>query len=142
MSISRADLITQNQRKIETYSDFTNNLVRHPITNQLVVLKNEDAVRQAFRNLIMTNIFARFFNPFFGTDINASLFELDTPFLTEDIRNAISLSARQFEPRVTITNLAVLDAPNGNGIAVNIVFQLVNNPTPITMSPILLKRAR
>jgi phage baseplate assembly protein W len=141
MSISRADLITQTQKKIETYSDFSNNLVKHPITNQLVVLKNEDAVRQAFKNLVYTAVFGRFFQPFFGTNVVQSMFELDTPFLIEDIRNAITLSARQFEPRITIINLTVLDSPNNNGIAVNIVFQLVNNPNVINL-PILLKRVR
>lgn len=141
MSISRADLITQTQRKAETYSDFTNNLVRHPVTNQLVILKNEDAVRQAFKNLVYTNIFGRFFNPFFGTDINKSMFELDTPFLVEDIKNAIALSARQFDPRVNIINLSVLDAADMNGFSVNIVFQLLNDPTPVTL-PILIKRPR
>jgi len=141
MSTSRADLITQTQKKMETYSDFTNNLTKHPITNQLVILKNEAAVRQAFKNLIYTNIFARFFNPFFGTNINASLFELDTPFLIEDIRTAIMLSQGQFEPRVTIVNLSILDSPDQNGFAVNIVFQIVNNPNPVSLS-ILLKRVR
>lgn len=141
MSTSRADQITQTQRKIETYSDFTNNLVRHPVTNQLVVLKNEDAVRQAFKNLIYTNVFARFFNPFFGTGVTSSMFELDTPFLIEDLKTSINLSARQFEPRVQIINLTIMDSPDQNAISINIVFQLVNNPTPITL-PILLKRVR
>ncbi|MGZ4849879.1 MAG: GPW/gp25 family protein [Candidatus Bathyarchaeia archaeon] len=141
MAVTRADLITQTQKKIETYSDFTNNLARHPITNQLVVLKNEDAVRQAFKNLIYTNIFERFFNPFFGTDINRSLFELDTPFLIEDLKTAINLSARQFEPRIQIINLSIVDNGDANSISINILFQLVNNPTPILV-PILLKRIR
>lgn len=141
MSTSRADQITQTQRKIETYSDFTNNLVRHPVTNQLVVLKNEDAVRQAFKNLIYTNVFARFFSPFFGTSVTSSMFELDTPFLIEDLRTSINLSARQFEPRVQIINLTIMDSPDQNAVSINIVFQLVNNPTPVTL-PILLKRVR
>jgi phage baseplate assembly protein W len=141
MSISRADLITQSQKKLETYSDFSNNLIKHPITKQLVVLRNEDAVRQAFKNLVLTAIFGRFFQPFFGTNVVQSMFELDTPFLIEDIKTAITLSARQFEPRVTILNLTVMDNPNNNAIAVNIVFQLVNSPGVIAL-PIQLKRAR
>lgn len=141
MNTTRADLITQSKKKVDTYSDFTNNLAKHPITNQLVVLKNEDAVRQAFKNLIYTNIFARLFNPFFGTDINASLFELATPFLIEDLTTAINLSAKQFEPRVQILNLSIPPLDDTDSIAITIVFQLINNPTPITL-PILLKRVR
>jgi phage baseplate assembly protein W len=141
MATTRADLITQSQRKVDTYSDFTNNLAKHPVTSQLVVLKNEDAVRQGFKNLIYTNVFARFFNPFFGTNITASLFELDTPFLVQDIIVAVNLSAKQFEPRINLLNVAILDANDDNAISVNIVFQLVNSPTPINL-PILLKRAR
>jgi phage baseplate assembly protein W len=141
MSISRADQITQTQKKLETYSDFHNNMARHPVTNQLVILRNEDAVRQAFKNLVYTNVFSRFFNPFFGTNIRKSMFELDTPFLIEDIRSAIVLSARQFEPRINIVNVTIMDSPDQNGFAVNIVFNLVNSQNLITL-PIILKRAR
>lgn len=141
MTITRADQITQNQRKLDTYSDFANNMGRHPVTKQLVVLKNEDAVRQAFKNLIYTNIFARFFNPFFGTNIEGSLFELDTPFLVDDIKTAINVSAVQFEPRVEIVNLSVLNKPDQNGITVNIVFRLVNSPNLVEL-PLFIKRVR
>jgi len=140
MSISRADLITQNQRKIETYSDFHNNMVRHPVSNQLVILRNEDAVRQAFKNLVYTNVFSRFFNPYFGTNVRKSMFDLDTPFLIDDVRSAIMLSARQFEPRINIVHVAVLGYDN-NGLDVNIVFRLVNNPNLIEL-PLVIKRVR
>jgi phage baseplate assembly protein W len=142
MAITRAQAITQTQKKIETYSDFTNNFIKHPITNELITIKNEDSVRQAFKNLILTNIGERFFNPFFGSNINRTLFENFGPFVIEDINRYITMSAKQFEKRINLLNVSVTDNSDKNGISINVVFAMINNPTvPINVS-IFLKRVR
>ena len=76
MAVSRADSKPNLKNNNIVYSDFTNNFSRHPITNQLVMLNNEDSVRQTFKNLILTNIGERFFNPFFGSNVEKTEFEL------------------------------------------------------------------
>ena len=86
MALSRADVISQTQKKIETYSDFSTNFIKHPVTNELILIKNEDSVRQAFKNLILTNIEERMFSPFFGSNVRRSLFDPFGPFLIEDLR--------------------------------------------------------
>jgi phage baseplate assembly protein W len=141
MAITRADTITQTVKKIETYSDFTNNFQKHPVTNQLVTLKNEDAVRQAFKNLILTNIGERLFNPFFGSNVRNSLFEQTSAFLIEDITRYVKVSAAQFEPRVQLLNVQVLDSVDLNGISVSITFALINRPEPINLT-FFLRRVR
>lgn len=141
MAVSRADVISQTLKKVETYSDFTNNFIKHPITNELTTVKNEDSVRQAFKNLIMTNIDERFFNPLFGSNVNRTLFEPFGPFVVEDIIRYIKLSAQQFEDRVVVLNVAVVDDQDKSGIRINIVFALINNPEPVSLS-IFIKRVR
>jgi hypothetical protein len=91
MALSRADAISQTQKKIETYSDFSNSFSKHPITKELVTVKNEDSIRQAFKNLILTNIGERPFNPFFGSNVNRTLFENFGPFVREDIIRYIKI---------------------------------------------------
>jgi len=142
MAITRAQAITQTQKKVETYSDFTNNFIKHPVTNELITIKNEDSVRQAFKNLILTNIGERFFNPFFGSNVNRTLFENFGPFIIEDINRYITMAAKQFEKRINLLNVSVTDNSDKNGISINVVFAMINNPTvPINVS-IFLKRVR
>lgn len=141
MTLSRADAISQSIKKVETYSDITTNFIRHPVTNELVAVKNEDSVRQAIKNLILTGIGEKPFNPYFGSNINKSLFEQFTPFLKEDIIRYISLAVNQYEPRAQLLNIAVNDDPDNNGYSVNIVFSLINKPEPINLN-LFIKRVR
>ena len=141
MAITRADAISQTQKKLDVYSDFNDNFIKHPITNELIVLKNEDSVRQAFKNLILTNIDERPFNPFFGSNVNRSLFDPFGPFLVEDITRYINLAAKQFESRIQVLNVTITDQSDKNAIGINVVFSLINNPEPISLS-LFVKRVR
>jgi len=142
VAVSRADKITETLFTPQTYSDFADNFTVHPVTNELVVLKNAESVKQAFKNLILTNVGERFFSPFFGSNINRSLFENFTPFLREDIIRYVRTAATQFEPRVNLLNVTVTQDPtNDNYISVNIVFSMINTSEPISFS-IFVKRVR
>ena len=141
MALSRADTISQTQKKIETYSDFSNSFSKHPITNELVTVKNEDSIRQAFKNLILTNIGERPFNPFFGSNVNRTLFENFGPFVREDIIRYIKIAAAQFEKRINVLGIDIVDQQDKNGLKINIVFSIINIPEPVSLS-IFLKRVR
>ena len=141
MALSRADAITQTLKKVDTYSDFTTNFIKHPISNELVVVKNEDSVKQSFKNLILTNIFERFYNPFFGSNVERTLFENFGPWVVEDLNRYISVAAKQFENRIQILNTQITDNSDQNGISINIVFSILNNPEPVSIN-LFLKRVR
>jgi phage baseplate assembly protein W len=141
MALSRADAITQTLKKVDTYSDFTTNFIKHPISNELVVVKNEDSVKQSFKNLILTNIFERFYNPFFGSNVERTLFENFGPWVVEDLNRYISVAAKQFENRIQILNTQITDNSEQNGISINIVFSILNNPEPVSIN-LFLKRVR
>jgi phage baseplate assembly protein W len=142
MAVTRAQAISQTQKKADLYSDISNNFIKHPITNELVLLKNEDAVKQAFKNLILTNINERFFNPFFGSNVNNTLFDNFGPFMVEDIIKYVNLSAKQFENRVNVLNVSVTDQSDQNAISINVAFSIINNPTVPLQLNIFLKRVR
>ena len=139
--VTRADSITQSYKKVETYSDFPNNFIRHPMNNELIILKNEDSVRQSIKNIVLTNIGERFFNPYFGSNINRSMFENFGPFMVEDLTRYINNSINDNEPRANLLNVQILDDPDKNAISINIVFSIINNPQPISMT-LFLKRVR
>ena len=141
MAITRADRITETVNVQQTYSDFATNFTVHPITQQLVVLKNADSVKQSLKNLILIGIGEKQFNPLFGSNINKSLFELFDPFFVEDVKRYVTLAIQQFEPRVNLLSVDVLKASNENGVNINIVFSLINTTQPLSIS-IFVKRVR
>ena len=59
------------------FKDISLSFSRHPVTNDLVSLKNEDAVKKSVINLCRTKLNERFFNDLLGTRIEASLFDLN-----------------------------------------------------------------
>src|SRR5208337_1871245 len=133
-TLTRADAITQANRIALTYTDFTNNFTKSPVTNQLVILKNEDSVRQAFKNLMLTNPGEKLFNPFYGSGITGMLFENFTPFTIEDVTNQVLNTAAMFEPRVSILNVQITQDDDNNAMYVTITFSLINIPGPFTLN--------
>ena len=62
----------------KTFKDINLSFKRHPVTNDVIVLRNEDAIKRSVHNIILTIIGEKPFMNEFGTQINASMFELNT----------------------------------------------------------------
>ena len=87
------------------FRDISLSFTRHPVTNDITILKNEDAIKKSVINLCRTSINERFFNPLIGTRIGQSLFEVNDPdiaeFLEEDIENTLI----NYEPRIKVESV-------------------------------------
>jgi len=95
------------------YSDFDLRLIKHPLNNNLVTLKEENAVQRALVNLILTEPGEKPFHPNFGTPLNGLLFNIDllNPL---DIEDQIQRSINLFEPRVHVKKIKVIDVREFN----------------------------
>ena len=138
---SRADKFTQLEKKQELFSDFLTDFARHPITNALARTTNEDSIRQSIRNLIMTNLGERLFEPTVGSNVLASLFEPNDTITAENIAFHVNLTITQNEPRANLLDVVVTPSPDENSFAVSVVFSVLNNTTPITLN-LILRRVR
>lgn len=138
---SRADKITAATKKDLFYSDFLINLDKHPLNGSLARTTNEDSVKQAIRNLILTDIYERPYQPQLGSKFHSLLFEpmneLTTPLLQRTIEDTIRL----YEPRATLRYVRVTPVESRNEYSVNIVFSLVNVIGDIQMD-LIIKRVR
>ena len=141
MALTRSQVISQTLKKAETYSDFRTNFSKHPITNELLIVKNEDSIKQSFKNLILTNVGERLFNPWLGSNINRTLFENFSPFLVEDVQRYIFDCAKQYEKRIVINSITIIDQSEKNGYSIDIVFSVINNPEPISLN-VFIRRVR
>ena len=105
-----------NKRSIESeylgkisrkFKDISFNFTKNPITNDVVVLKNEEAIKQSVKNLVLTKIGERPFNPTIGTDTTSYLFELHTKVSANTLLKEIENILLDEEPRITLEKIEV-----------------------------------
>ena len=60
------------------FKDINLSFKRHPVTNDVVTIRNEDAIKRSVKNIIFTILGEKPFEPNFGSVINESLFDLNT----------------------------------------------------------------
>lgn len=134
---TRIDKITKTQKAAEKsiyYSDFLINLNRHPESNIVVRATNEEAVKKALRNLLLTDRGERYYQPYVGSDINSLLFEDISPVTTDLIKSRIIDVITRFENRVKIIDVVVLPNEPNNSYEVGIVFEIINSVDPVSIS--------
>jgi phage baseplate assembly protein W len=91
-----------NSLKKITYKDFDISFRRHPSTGKLLVKKDDDVVKQAVKNLILTDKYERPYHPEFGGNIRARLFDNFDSISKEDFQNKINTAIENYEPRVQL----------------------------------------
>ena len=84
------------------------------------------AVKQSVKNIIMTNHFEKPFNPLFGGNVSAQLFELADNDIREDLKDDIEEALLAYEPRARVQDVVINYQPDVNSISVRIEFQVVN----------------
>ena len=139
--LTRAEAITGKiTKKLEFFSDFLNDFSKTPYGNQLGRVTNEQAITQSLKNLIMTNLGERLFQPYIGSNIMLSLFEPNVDQYLSILEGYIEETIRNNEPRVNAQEISVTSVDDHN-IQVQITYNVINNPTPLTFA-FLLKRVR
>jgi phage baseplate assembly protein W len=124
-----------------TFSDLDLNFQPHPVTGDVVKVKNENAIVTSVKNLLLTNFYERPFNPQIGSNINNLLFELLDGLTAGAIAEDMKTVIRNFEPRVQVDSVNVTPDYDNNGFNVTMEFFIVNNPEPITIN-FFLERTR
>lgn len=128
-------------RNTRIYSDLDLNFIANPATGDISKKYDENAIKQAVKNLIMTNHYERPFHPEIGSQVMGLLFENDSPMLQATLERAIIYTIENFEPRVKLISVQVSLNPDNNAAYVSITFKIVNTERPITVD-FTLQRTR
>ena len=92
------------QRISQGFKDISMTFQSNPLTRDLIVLKNENAIARSVKNIVFTIPGEKPFNPDFGSRITDSLFENIDDITASQIENELRDSIGRFEPRVSITS--------------------------------------
>ena len=118
------------QRRSQGFLDLSASWQNNPLSNDLITLKNENAIARSVRNLILTTQGERPFQPVLGSNVNNLLFEnmdkLTAAALKDEIRNTIE----NYEPRVELEDIIVDPNFDNNEFNVTIQYYIVGIDVP------------
>jgi|TARA_B100000073_G_scaffold16169_1_gene13140 phage baseplate assembly protein W len=110
------------------FVDVNPNFTRHPVTGDIGVLKNEDAIKQSVKNIVMTQLGEKFFDPLFGTSSNGLLFENFNSIVSDRLALEIEDAIKFYEPRVTFDDIDIFEDVRNNSIKFNVNFTIIGSP--------------
>jgi len=113
------------ERVSKGFKDISMTFQVNPLSNDLIALKNENAIARSVRNIIFTVPGEKIFNPDFGTSITESLFELLDETSAAVIKDQIKYSLETYEPRIRLIDVIVVPDYDGNGYDVEISYSII-----------------
>jgi phage baseplate assembly protein W len=125
-----------------SFKDISLSFTKHPVTNDLIILKNENAIKKSVTNLVRTHIGERFFNNLLGTSVKKSLFEIQNSeefiFLEQEIENLLN----NYEYRIKINSIKVESELDSNDLNISISYNIVGAPFPTQNIEFILQPTR
>ncbi|OUW42600.1 hypothetical protein CBD41_08725 [bacterium TMED181] len=123
------------------WSDLDLSLKLHPFRKDIMSLKDDAAIKNAVRNLLISNFYERPFQPTLGANLRGLLFEpadaITRIALKEGIRNVLV----NHEPRIRVQNVQVVDLSERNAYRINVIFNIKEFDTSEEVE-VLLQRIR
>ena len=129
---------TLNSTRTKIYKDIDLTFANKPSGE---IFKKEDAaaVKQAVKNLMLTNYFEKPFQPLFGGNLREMLFDLADDDAEEDIEDRIKNAINVFEPRAQALNVIATATPDRNSIRVTVEFRVINTQETVAVTTVLAR---
>ena len=124
------------------FKDINLSFKRHPVTNDVLTVSDEDAIKRSVKNIIFTILGEKPFEPEFGSVINNSLFELNTSLNEMKVSDEIKQSLLNYEPRIDNTEVTVSVYPDSNELNCTVQYDIVGLSAPTQEVDVLLFPAR
>jgi len=131
------------KRISRAFKDINLSFSPHPVTKDLTVLRNENAIKRSVRNIVQTIPTERFFNSILGSDVRNLLFDNYVDFGTASaIEDQIKIAIQNFEPRVDNLQVNVNPKPDENEFEVNVLFDIIGQEFPAQDFTFILQATR
>ena len=131
------------KRISRAFKDINLSFTPHPVTKDLTVLRNENAIKRSVRNIVQTIPTERFFNSIIGSDVRNLLFDNFVDFGTASaIEDQITIAIQNFEPRVDNLQVNVVPRPDQNEFNVNVLFDIIGQEFPAQDFTFILQATR
>ena len=114
----------------------------NPLNDDLIAIKNDNAIARSLRNIVFTLPGEKFFNQSFGSRITESLFdnidEITATIIVDEIRESINV----YEPRVNLNDVKAFPDYENNSFDVIIIYDIVGSEVPTQELQFVLQSSR
>ena len=124
------------------FKDISLSFEPHPVTKDLTILKNENAIKKSVRNLVQTIPTERFFNSAIGSEVRDSLFDFVDFGTASIIQDQIKTCIANFEPRVNNVIVEVNPQPDDNSFECTVIFDIIGQEFPTQEYSFILEATR
>jgi len=124
------------------FKDISLSFVRNPVTNDILPINNEDAIKKSVINLVRTRMGERVFNSLLGSSVEDSMFQLQTPEMSYSLELNITTLLENYEPRISLSSLFVTYPDDSNQINVRIAYTIIGIPVPAQTIDFILQPTR
>ena len=130
------------ERVSQGFRDISMSFQRHPLNDDLIALKNEQAIARSVRNIVFTVPGDKFFNEDFGSRVSEVLFENIDNISANLIKQEIKQSITAYEPRVILLSVEVNPEFDNNEFNVKITYKIVGADVPPQELQFVLQQTR
>ena len=115
------------ERVSRGFKDISMTFQANPLNNDLIAIKNENAIARSVKNIVFTLPGEKFFKPNFGSRISKVLFENIDDITASVIVDEIKESIRNYEPRVKLLDVQAFPNFDNNQFDVNITYEIIGS---------------
>ena len=130
------------ERVSQAFKDISMTFQSNPLNDDLIAIKNENAIARSLRNIVFTLPGEKFFNESFGSRISRSLFdnidEITSAVIVDEIRDSLD----RYEPRAKINDVKAFPDYENNGFDVIIIYDIVGSEVPAQELQFVLQSSR
>ena len=130
-------ITSKNLKVSRSFQDLANSFAKNPVTKDLVVLKNQNAIKQAMKNLVLTSPGEKLFQSEVGSKVYQLLFEPLDAFTVDTLQAEITNTLRIFEPRVEVISVEITALDDYHELRVDVEYRIVGQPLVQTIDFIL-----
>ncbi len=130
------------ERVSQGFKDISMTFQSNPLTSDLIALKNENAIARSIRNIVFTIPGEKFFNESFGSNINRSLFDNIDELSALIIKDQITESIENFEPRVDTVKVVTSPDFDNNSFDVVLTYEIIGADIPPQELQFVLQQTR
>ena len=130
------------ERVSRGFKDISMTFQSNPLNDDLIAIKNENAIARSVRNIVFTTPGEKFFNQSFGSRITESLFDNIDDITSSIIVDEIRQSITNYEPRVKLEDVKAYPDFENNGFDVVIRYEVIGADIPLQELQFVLQSSR
>jgi len=130
------------ERVSQGFKDISMTFQSNPLTSDIIALKNENAIARSIRNIVFTIPGEKFFDESFGSNINKSLFDNIDELSAIIIKDQITESIENFEPRVQLIRVNTFPDFDNNSFDVTVIYEITGADIPPQELQFVLQQTR